>query len=66
MRKKILNCQFIFLIEVKISKLINQLTRYVFKGEFTLDVKDSSNKSPNIKRVHLGPKPIYHEYFMLS
>jgi hypothetical protein len=43
-------------IEVKISKFqnvkINSLfDKYVSKGEFTLVVKDSSNKSPNIKLV---------------
>jgi len=38
-----------------------------FKGAFTLGVKDSSIKSPNTKLgSHLGPKPIYHEDFMLT
>ncbi len=43
-----------------------------FKGACTLgvkdsSVKDSSIKSPNTKLgSHLGPKPIYHEDFMLT
>jgi hypothetical protein len=36
------------------------------KGAFTLGVKDSSIKSPNTKTSHLGPKPIYHQDFILS
>ncbi len=37
------------------------------KGAFTLGVKASSINPPNTKLAsHLGPKPIYHEDFMLS
>jgi hypothetical protein len=45
---------------------INYLGGWEPKDLSTLDVKDSSVKSPNTHANHLGLKPSYHESFMLS